>query len=97
MISGSQLKNIAQLLIFPLHYIGTVTTVGLKKEEFDRSQINFEPCLTSKNDTFKSKYGCSSTQANCKMLKGLGGLQNCSVSTYFGLPKLGNSIEFHYI
>ena len=52
MISGSQLKNIAQLLIFPLHYIGTVTTVGLKKEEFDRSQINFEPCLTSKNDTF---------------------------------------------
>ena len=95
MISGSQLKNIAQLLI--LHYIGTVTTVGLKKEEFDRSQINFEPCLTSKNDTFKSKYGCSSTQANCKMLKGLGGLQNCSVSTYFGLPKLGNSIQFYYI
>ena len=69
--------------------MGTVTSVGLTRKQTDRSQIKFESCLQSNNATFESKFGCPASQANCKLLQIIHGFKNCTMATFYGLPKQG--------
>ena len=65
---------------------GTVTTIGLTKEVFDRSAITFEPCI-GVNKTFEDQFGYPATRQNCQMYYFMNFLKNCSINSYYGLPK----------
>ena len=66
--------------------MGTVNSIGLTRKQTDRSQIKFESCLQS-NTSFEAKFGCPASQANCKLLRVIHGFKNCTMATFYGLPK----------
>ena len=66
--------------------MGTVNSIGLTRKQTDRSQIKFESCLQS-NTSFEEKFGCPASQANCKLLRVIHGFKNCTMATFYGLPK----------